>query len=501
MQPFETLRSILKEAVIKEEDGQFTLYTHDGSMVLGRHPTRDKALAQERAIQFHKHAAVGIPDRADFGDIKDIPLNTKLKFVVQNHMADRAGPHFDVRLGKDSLFSWASRKGLPLPGEKRLFIQQPLHSSDYADFQGKIDSGYGKGTVKTYESGSAVVTKAGPDKLNFTLLHRKFPEQFSLIRTKDKDWLALNTSPVDPHKYLNHPEAFQKLRMDVLKDPDLNKLVKTHLISAKLSGASNLFRLNSDSVDAVSYRVSKSGRPIIHTNKLLGLAAQNIKIPKALVGIILRGEIYGTQNGKAIDEQVLGGLLNSSIEKSLDKQKNENIDLKAAIFDIVGDHSDIRTKRKKIQNILSHLPKNKFSEPEFARSTKEAISLIRNIKENRHSLTNEGVVAWPIRGGRPSKLKNYLEKDVWFRDYSEGKGRLTGTGAGAISYSNTPKGKIVGEVGSGLTDETRRSIMENPKDYTGRVINVKYTKQTSNGALFQPTFISFAESPRTGITS
>ena len=361
MQPFETLRSILKEAVIKEEDGQFTLYTHDGSMVLGRHPTRDKALAQERAIQFHKHAAVGIPDRADFGDIKDIPLNTKLKFVVQNHMADRAGPHFDVRLGKDSLFSWASRKGLPLPGEKRLFIQQPLHSPDYADFQGKIDSGYGKGTVKTYESGSAVVTKAGPDKLNFTLLHRKFPEQFSLIRTKDKDWLALNTSPVDPHKYLNHPEAFQKLRMDVLKDPDLNKLVKTHLISAKLSGASNLFRLNSDSVDAVSYRVSKSGRPIIHTNKLLGLAAQNIKIPKALVGIILRGEIYGTQNGKAIDEQVLGGLLNSSIEKSLDKQKNENIDLKAAIFDIVGDHSDIRTKRKKIQNILSHLPKNKFS--------------------------------------------------------------------------------------------------------------------------------------------
>ena len=59
----------------------------------------------------------------------------------------------------------------------------------------------------------------------------------------------------------------------------------------------------------------------------------------------------------------------------------------------------------------------------------------------------------------------------------------------------------MGEVGSGLTDETRRSIMENPKDYTGRVINVKYTKQTSNGALFQPTFISFAESPRTGITS
>lgn len=44
-----------KSAVIKEEGGGFTLYTGDGTRVLGKHPTREKAMAQERAIQISKH--------------------------------------------------------------------------------------------------------------------------------------------------------------------------------------------------------------------------------------------------------------------------------------------------------------------------------------------------------------------------------------------------------------------------------------------------------------
>jgi len=44
-----------KEAVIKQEDGEWVLYTRDESRVLGRHPTKAKALAQERKIQIEKH--------------------------------------------------------------------------------------------------------------------------------------------------------------------------------------------------------------------------------------------------------------------------------------------------------------------------------------------------------------------------------------------------------------------------------------------------------------
>ncbi len=47
-----------KQAVIKQEDGKFVLYTKDGKRVLGRHGSKEKALAQERAVQASKHAEV-----------------------------------------------------------------------------------------------------------------------------------------------------------------------------------------------------------------------------------------------------------------------------------------------------------------------------------------------------------------------------------------------------------------------------------------------------------
>ena len=44
-----------KQAVIKHEGKKWVLYTHDGSRVLGRHPSEAAAQAQERAVQAHKH--------------------------------------------------------------------------------------------------------------------------------------------------------------------------------------------------------------------------------------------------------------------------------------------------------------------------------------------------------------------------------------------------------------------------------------------------------------
>jgi len=50
------LKELFKEAVIKHEGNKWILYAKDGERVLGRHSSRAKALAQERAIQFSKHA-------------------------------------------------------------------------------------------------------------------------------------------------------------------------------------------------------------------------------------------------------------------------------------------------------------------------------------------------------------------------------------------------------------------------------------------------------------
>ena len=435
--------------------------------------------------------AKGIPDRSNYGSLSDLPLNKLLTFVVQKHDARKAKLHYDVRLGDKDLHSFVSKKGLPSPGQKRLFIHQPIHSLDYANFQGVIESGYGAGEVKTDDLGKAVVTKNLPDKINFTLLHKKYPEYFSLIKTDDKKWLALNTTPTYPDKLIDNPAAFEKLKMKAVKDIDVNQ----HLISAKLSGASNLFKLNKNNIDVVSYRTSKTGRPIIHTDRFFGLNKPKINIPDNLVGTILRGELYGTIDNKAIPEQQLGGLLNASVLNSINKQKEKDIKLRAALFDIVGFKGSPDQRRSKIKDILKHLPKQ-FEEPPYAETPIEASRLIKDIKSGKHRLTSEGIVGWNRETGEPVKQKNFEEADVYFRGFSQGLGRLENKGIGAIKYSLTPKGPIVGEVASGLSDDTRKDIYNYPDDYIGRTVNISHRGQGESGAYFQPVFLGFHESPR-----
>ena len=106
-------------------------------------------------------AAVGIPNREDYGDPTTLPLNQLMPYIAQLHMAERAGRHTDIRFGADALHSWAARKGVPAPGQKHLAVEQPLHAGQYADFQGTIPKGeYGAGTVTTADKGSVLVTKA-----------------------------------------------------------------------------------------------------------------------------------------------------------------------------------------------------------------------------------------------------------------------------------------------------------------------------------------------------
>jgi bifunctional non-homologous end joining protein LigD len=95
----------------------------------------------------------------------------KRLMVVQEHNADKAGVHWDIRfeaygslldyrakrvvtnepMGKDPriLKSFCVPKArLPVAGEKILAISTEDHPWEYKDFSGVIESGYGKGTVK-----------------------------------------------------------------------------------------------------------------------------------------------------------------------------------------------------------------------------------------------------------------------------------------------------------------------------------------------------------------
>lgn len=111
--------------------------------------------------------APGISDRYFYGNLFEYD-KPEGSFILQRHLALRAGPHYDVRLGDPrGLFSWATRKEWPKEPGRILLFQQPMHSWKYKDFEGTIEPPtYGAGQVsKVLETPFRIV---GKDKNRIT---------------------------------------------------------------------------------------------------------------------------------------------------------------------------------------------------------------------------------------------------------------------------------------------------------------------------------------------
>jgi hypothetical protein len=436
--------------------------------------------------------APGIPNREDLGDTSRIPLNKLLTYVDQLHRARRAGTHHDIRFGDQALYSWTTRKGLPVPGEKRTLFQQPLHSPEYASFQGEIPEGYGAGTVKTHERGEVLVSHASKDKIKFVVAHRKYPEYFTLVRSKNpdkpKEWLLINHTPSDPAKALGSKDLFSKVHIRAV-DPSQAERVIDGVTEGKIDGASGLFHLKENSMDVMSYRVGKNGRPIMHTERFFGGSAPELKIPKNLVGRVARGEIYGVdKDGKPLGSQGTSPLLNMSLSRSLRTQEAEGKQLRGALFGFADRPANYPEREEELASLLEVLPKDRFGRPPVARGKAEGLALLASIGRGEHPETDEGVVNYPEKGD-PVKIKFRPEQDVQISGVFPGDGKYKGS-AGGITY-RTEKGE--GRVGTGFDDNFRRWLWENRDAVRGRIARITSAKELPSGKHFQPSFIGLHE--------
>jgi len=117
-------------------------------------------------------------------------------FVVHEHHATHL--HWDLRLEIGGILkSWAVPKQPPRTKDiKRLAIQVEDHPRSYADFEGEINDGYGKGTVKIWDNGKFHLLDKKENKIVFELHGLKLKGKYVLVKINygdkpEKSWLFM----------------------------------------------------------------------------------------------------------------------------------------------------------------------------------------------------------------------------------------------------------------------------------------------------------------------
>lgn len=437
--------------------------------------------------------APGIPDRQQMGDVSQLQdqLRQLTPYVIQKHLADQAGKHYDLRMQTpEGLLSWAIPKAsLPESGQVRKAIRQPLHSKDYKDFEGEIEEGYGKGEVEKEREGNVIITNTEGDPLDtidFTIAGPR-PDRYRLTKQDEDGWMMIGMTPSEKP---DHDKVhFQKVDSDQV-DELVDKVSEDRPMSVKIDGALGLMKFLDDRAEVMSHRQRKdTGEPIIHTERIAPELLDREDVPEELSGRTLEGEIYATRDGEVLEPQELSGLLNSAVDRARKKTGEEDIDWKMAVFDVLPrDMSDekkekiIETAQSFADNFVQKMPE--ATDPETARE------LMEDVVGGKHPLSSEGVVFQTPEGKK--KYKPFQEHDVVVKGFTPGQGRLEDS-IGAIEYALSPEGEVAGRVGTGLSDQMRKQISEDPEQWAGRVARIKAQQQYPSGAFRAPVLLGFHE--------
>jgi GNAT superfamily N-acetyltransferase len=452
---------------------------------------------QDTATDSNKQASYvkGIPDRNDLGDIDKLKVGQLLDFIVQEHNAKRKGLHYDYRVGSPEmgLFSWAGKDKFENLDRPLGLFQQPIHDYGYKDFEGDIPEGYGAGQVRKSYENKVLVSRVSPNAISFST-GGKYPSRFAMVRPKEgTQWLLVKgKTPETIQAQKAHYKDLSKQNIEEV----LRNLAPGSVVQPKIDGALALLQMEGDRPEILSHRLSrKTGKPIFHTERFYGEVPKLYNLPHDLRDIVAKGELYGVRQDHAIPAQELGGILNSSLERSLSDQRERGIKLRAMLFDVARaggkDLSGVpySDRYALLQRLIKYLPADRFELPDQATDPEMALKMYKQISEGKHPYTEEGLVIHPPTGV-PQKIKLFNEHDVHVRGTFPGEGRLAEMGApGGFEYSLEPDGPIVGRVGTGFNDDLRKQL----GDYVGRVAKIRSQKQLPSGAYYAPAFHSFHE--------
>lgn len=462
-----------------------------------------------------KLAAIALPAQGEFAPgipaarkILPIPRVSAVKpqvwgMAVQEHEAQRAGLHADLRLVDKSgrAHSWAIPRGsLPKPGEKIGVIPQPTHTREYAERTGEftIPEGYGAGRVRSGGVRPVEVVRSEPGKLlRFNVYGGKKEgnQEFALVTTP-RGHLLHNISAtaesgvrgIGGHEI---PSAKPKYRETPVSAVAFGDEREVH--QAKVDGAHVTFHLRGDKpIKVFSYRPTERATGVLeHSHKLPQF--RELTSPPSLAGTVLRGEIYGEKGGRAIPAEQTGGLLNATVWASRERQKQLGAKLKPVIFDVVRykgrdmEDAPYEEKLKVLEEVQRRVPRLKL--PPMARTEREKERLLSRIQAGKEPITQEGIIAWNLDSPRPTKAKFRPDVDAEVVGITPGRGKHEGR-IGALQV-RLPGRDAVTNVGTGLSDQLRAQIAANPQSVIGRVAKIRTQQVFESGKLRAPSFGGF----------
>ena len=265
-------------------------------------------------------------------------------------------------------------------------------------------------------------------------------------------------------------------------DPSLDD----EIWSAKIDGAHGVMEFVKGELPRLyGHRISKrTNAPIEYTDKVrtLGVASP--------FDAVLRGEVYATRDGVVQGPNVMTSILNSSPEKSLQFQTDNNLETHVALFDVDSykdqNHAETspQDKDKLFREILGLYPS--LTSVDTARNLSEKELLRSRVASGKHPQTDEGLVIY--KGDKYIKAKLSKEHDVYIREIFMESTSTREALAGGFAYSWSPTGPIVGKVGTGFDFATKADMRDNPKKWVGKVAIVRALGVSPNNVLQKPSY-------------